>query len=132
MTPTLPGSLPGLLRIGSPVKRIYINPTLSRKFTVHSVVLHIDGDTCEVADLDGEVVEVALDTVSLDLTDPTGRIHALWWVQTKEPADSVRLGCDPLRLSLALSSIRRGAELTASEQWEFALYCEDHAGAPDV
>lgn len=133
MTPTLPGSLPGLLRVGSPVVAVVHHRARP------AVVVEVIRDGFRIAlqgpSYPGErngCVQLTGRGLSLDLTDPTGRIHAWWWLQTKQPADSVRLGCDPRRLSLALSSIRRGEELTASEEWEFALYCEAHAGASDV
>lgn len=64
---TLPGDIPGLLRRGSPV--IY-----RRR---QDVVCDDPGDAVYIGSVD---FRVALDMLALDLTDPTGRAHAAWWL----------------------------------------------------
>lgn len=130
MTPALPGSLPGLLRVGSPVKPI--RRGLSCKFDVSGVVFGFDGDTCGVIDADGEVDSVALDAVSLDLTTPTGRIHALWWVESKEPVSCESIGLRPDSVRYILGRIRAAKEINIGQMNAFIRYCEAHASAPDV
>lgn len=66
---TLSGALPGLLRRGSPVAG-------------GSVVVRVRAGYAELAD--GEIVPVA--EVLLDLDDPTGRAHALWWLLEQSDA----------------------------------------------
>ncbi len=67
---TLPGTIPGLLRRGSPV--IVVNAAIGVVDEVTEVgVFATDG---------GALHAYYLDQVALDLTDPTGRIHAAWWV----------------------------------------------------
>lgn len=87
---TLPGDIPGLLRRGSPVLR---HPLGS------PVVPSIEAALCHGVEMrprrggDGEELCVDLGgdypapmrwwpaaRVSLDLTDPTGRAHAAWWL----------------------------------------------------
>lgn len=88
MTPTLtlPGSIPGLLRRGSPV--------FWRDEETPYVVCWVgpwpDSDSVE----DGAIVLAAPCSIptlgiednftnfSLDLTDPTGRAHAAWWLMS--------------------------------------------------
>ena len=77
---TLPGSIHGLLRRGSPV--------FYRDEESSWTVLWIDGDEGCAA----PVGEVPLglwgmgDDFALDLTDATGRAHAAWWLAANLPA----------------------------------------------
>ena len=74
LTPTLPGSIPGLLRRGSPV--------FYRDEESSWTVLCIDGDEVCAAPV-GEVplgLWGMCDDFTLDLTDATGRAHAAWWL----------------------------------------------------
>lgn len=72
---TLPGTIPGLLRRGSPV--------LDRG--VPGVYLRsVQGDDfAKIGLLHGEVGMLPLSLVELDLTDATGRAHAAWWLDQK-------------------------------------------------
>lgn len=75
--PTLPGEIPGLLRRGSPVLR-------RRNPLVDWVVSSIASDGMVWLAGAGEVCPETLgkmDGLMLDLTDPTGRAHAAWWVR---------------------------------------------------
>lgn len=83
--PTLPGIILGLLRRGSPV--------VSTIDGTRGVLCHHDepdaGSTPSplgwfVADLDVEAISVwRYDEIALDLTDPTGRAHAAWWLAAR-------------------------------------------------
>ena len=86
-TPTLPGSIPGLLRRGSPVVIASEDGCVPRHLwgkaaTVHRVapsdlgvpLVSLTVDGCEA------VVVAGLDVLALDLTDATGRAHAAWWL----------------------------------------------------
>lgn len=76
--PTLPGSIPGLLRRGSPV----LVPVSRRVRAIGRLALvlghGIDHDGVLVT-ADGPAVWEAPSDVHLDLSDPTGRAHAAWW-----------------------------------------------------
>jgi len=70
---TLPGTIPGLLRRGSPV--------------IHALLW--SGVVHEVAESSAVVCTTcyAMRDLALDLTDATGRAHAAWWLAEQE--DSV-------------------------------------------
>ena len=77
---TLPGSIPGLLRRGSPVigsgefagrRGVIVDPPLGGS---HVVVAF---EATATADASGEWLPRA--ELDLDLTDATGRAHATWW-----------------------------------------------------
>ena len=75
---TLPGTIPGLLRRGSPVT-------------------HIDGSRLVVVELDGDDAKLPSGwaytrLLDLDLTDATGRAHAAWWLGGV--GASLHLACD--------------------------------------
>ena len=82
-TPTLPATIPGLLLPCSPL-------------------LGPDGRTVAIGPVsDGRWVpvpggELPADAVALDLTDPTGRAHAAWWL-AGEPGAAWALDCDGYR-----------------------------------
>ena len=71
---TLPGDIPGLLRRGSPV--------LYRDEESWWTVLYVDDDEACASPGDEAVIGLwgMLDDFALDLSDPTGRAHAAWWV----------------------------------------------------
>lgn len=76
---TLPGTIPGLLRRGSPVV------FGTHRGDVMSVETTDDGIEAGVVDENGAAWwfgptgPVITDDLHLDLTDPTGRAHAAWW-----------------------------------------------------
>ena len=78
---TLPGSIPGLLRRGSPVigsgkfagrRGVIVDASLGGS---HVVVAF---EATATADASGEWLPRA--ELDLDLTDATGRAHAAWWL----------------------------------------------------
>lgn len=78
---SLPGDIPGLLRRCSPVVRLDIQ----RPGVVESIG---QGWAAVAHDVNnGSLLPIA--DFALDLTDPTGRAHAAWWVRTqiRWPAD---------------------------------------------
>ncbi len=74
---TLPGSIPGLLRRGSPVPH-------PRAADVPCVVVGVREDVARIAypwPRNHEDVDAwPLGDLALDLTDATGRAHAAWWL----------------------------------------------------
>lgn len=82
-TPTLPGTIPGLLRRGSPLilrPRVYGEVTL---LNGGGGVVHDEARGLAVTDTFGgstRIVRYGREDVSLDLSDPTGRAHAAWWL----------------------------------------------------
>ena len=80
---TLPGAILGLLRRGSPVTlrpRVYGDVTLMHG---GQGVVHDAARGVAVVDTFGgspRVVRYGREDVALDLTDPTGRAHAAWWL----------------------------------------------------
>ena len=80
---TLPGSIPGLLRRGSPCLLAD-----GRSITIHGVRPHgAWGATGGPTFLDGELDGAELEGLSLDLTDATGRAHAAWWAMPQWTPD---------------------------------------------
>jgi hypothetical protein len=76
---TLPGTIPGLLRRGSPV--------VANVRTAAGDVFFADGARAVVFDVDDTDGLLSIEggwfapaQWSLDLTDPTGRAHAAWWL----------------------------------------------------
>ena len=77
-TLTLPGDIPGLLRRGSPVTvlTVALGP---------AVVFRVDRDGFSVQSDDADEMDGAWggytgSALALDLSDPTGRAHAAWWL----------------------------------------------------
>lgn len=89
MIVTLPGDIPGLLRRGSPVL-CDIPPTLQ------GTVCCVDGGPAPDVWVSWDDPDVTDDWVSsvhvrLDLSDPTGRAHAAWWLSGKTNGGTMRL-----------------------------------------
>ncbi len=91
-TLTLPGTIPGLLRRGSPVTlrpRVYGDVTLMHG---GQGVVHDAARGVAVVDTFGgstRVVRYGREDLALDLTDPTGRAHAAWWLANQPGNESV-------------------------------------------
>lgn len=72
---TLPGTIAGLLRKGSPCIEMGGTP---------SVIVNVGDEVAAIAQEDGGITvvydDVDLSELFLDLADPTGRAHAAWWV----------------------------------------------------
>lgn len=83
---TLPGAIPGLLRRGSPV----VHARLGHGLVVDPISTPAQmwtrwlPDACEFEPGPAELVDLAL-----DLTDPTGRAHAAWWLANQPGNESV-------------------------------------------
>lgn len=75
---TLPGDIPGLLRRGSPVQALRHPDARSTVITVTAQHARV-GFPWVINDEHADALW--LDRLVLDLTDPTGRAHAAWWVQ---------------------------------------------------
>lgn len=86
---TLPGTIPGLLRRGSPCRRLTLgDPVMQEPVLVHAVTdrARWDGDdgTEPCAEIrSGPRTWWPCRALALDLTDPTGRAHAAWWLAYK-------------------------------------------------
>lgn len=93
----LPGTIPGLLRRGSPVvaARLIRAPgprARSRDIVVKAGtrgVVQTAGPDASVVAFEGipDTLVVRNDALALDLTDATGRAHAAWWVASRFPED---------------------------------------------
>jgi hypothetical protein len=85
MTPTLPGTIPGLLRRCSPV---FAPVSATVRATGRRAIVegeHLDAGLVLLADGTLEPAEM----LSLDLSDPTGRAHAARWLFERPGAGSV-------------------------------------------
>lgn len=76
--PTLPGSIPGLLRRGSPVRLyeacgILVDSPLGLAESYGTVRIATTAAATGLYD-------IPPDRLTLDLADPTGRAHAAWWL----------------------------------------------------
>jgi len=79
----LPATIPGLLRRGSPVVFYSVRDAVA--VTVSGVVVDVGPDRATVASADRALVgSRALMDLSLDLSDATGRHHALLWLAGRE------------------------------------------------
>lgn len=98
---TLPGTIPGLLRRGSPVVVL-----TGRHAGAAGVVVRMLGGAAEVAlELPGAewILTYRLDEIAIDLTDATGRAHAAWWMAERRvpgcrPGEAAWYGTESTRL----------------------------------
>lgn len=76
-TPTLPGTIPGLLRLGTTVRA-------ADDIDRHGIVVGTGSSLGTLVYWHwSEVTTWTLEVpVVVDLSDPTGRAHAAWWVST--------------------------------------------------
>lgn len=117
---TLPGELPGLLRYPSPLAGNY------------QAVLSVDGDEALVVYEDhrgdhGSRWE-PLCALALDLTDPTGRVHAAWWAErtfAQLLADTHRQSREAARV---LAHARAGTDMPDTEIATLRALCLRLAG----
>jgi len=108
---TLPGDVPGLLRRGSPV--FWTTP--------RGQILSLG---CSGSPRNDGMVGVAgfmrrVEDLALDLTDPTGRIHALWWwvpqPNSARDASFESAGVSVGRWSRVCLSVYGGVDLTPDD-----------------
>lgn len=109
---TLPGSIPGLLRRGSPaLVSLHLK---ARAVTIHGIR---DGLAWFASDGCDTVVVASISVLALDLTDATGRAHAAWWLANRlHPDDGPYLTAavvpgrvlGPLRFGLSTISVMEG------------------------
>ena len=78
ITPTLPGTIPGLLRRGSPVIE---DDRIAVYLGADHYGYHYVADLTPKRGCGHRIVQGPVD---LDLSDPTGRAHAAWWLFTTE------------------------------------------------
>ena len=119
---TLPGTIPGLLRRCSPVVA-HVSMAAGDVFFAagaRAVVFDVDPDA-GLLSIEGGWFAPA--QWSLDLSDPTGRAHAAWWVIAK---------CDPSTLSVDASVVvllgATGEDMTPEQINRLRLVCLHVAG----
>lgn len=76
---SIPGDIPGLLRAGSVLCHNGRRAVALHVIEDFVLVAHHASGADEEIEVEGGTVPWGL--VALDLTDPTGRAHAAWWVQ---------------------------------------------------
>jgi hypothetical protein len=83
---TLPGTIPGLLRRGSPCRRLTLgDPVMQEPVLVHAVAVRAHWTDESAPEPCAEIRSGPLTwwpcrALALDLSDPTGRAHAAWWL----------------------------------------------------
>ena len=91
---TLPGTIPGLLRRGSPAFRLALGDASRQEaILVHAIAERpqlYGGDGSELcAEIrSGPLVWWPTRCLALDLTDPTGRAHAAWFATGRTDVDT--------------------------------------------
>ena len=133
---TLPGTVPGLLRCCSRIVVTY-GPQRGR----YGVVVEFFGDDYAIVALQetetraASVKVLALEDIALNLSDPTGLVHAFWWLvalPNKVVADTLPvLGLDRPEFGDLLSRVFTGAELTDADRAEFHRLCAHLTGVSD-
>ena len=103
---SIPGDIPGLLRRGSPI--VGVGPDRHRRGWVGLIEqAHSDGQARIAWNAGVHGIE-RIASVALDLTDPTGRAHAMWWAAQRESMlDDVAW----MQLSAARNRAERGWEM---------------------
>ena len=139
---TLPGTIPGLIRRGSPVVFVrgsaYAAYSGGRGMLIHpseparGSMPYSFGWPVAMCDTTHDRVCYAEGTdIALDLTDATGRIHALWWLTaTRTPGNMP--GHDRNAFNAAVMGIWAGADLTEAEILDFRRICLRVAGVSDA
>lgn len=101
---TLPGTIPGLLRRGSPV--LY-----PKADDIPCVVVSMDKNSAVIGypwPLNHEISDIwQLHELNLDLTDATGRAHAIWWLDYKCDRFGAWAGATNWHLRTELDGIKR-------------------------
>jgi hypothetical protein len=133
--PTLPGTIPGLLRRGSPVVStvtddawphgescVGIMPYKGQSGLVHNVSPIVPCCTVLFDDRPGGLVQMARAWVALDLSDPTGRAHAAWWYLRAKPDPPAEVD------ALAFFKATISADMTDAEIDRLRLACLYLAG----
>lgn len=117
-TKTLPGDLPGLLRRGSPITmQTGAGPrpgVVMRHLPDGEVMIAWTGqDDGEEFDTSDPLPPRAL---ALDLNDPTGRVHAAWWIRRNAPRDAdYDMPCYPSTASYDAGEAARHAVYLATD-----------------
>ena len=115
---TLPGDIPGLLRDGAILRhngRRAVAVQVTDGFVL--VAQHASGADEEI-EVEGGTVP--WDLIALDLTDPTGRAHAAWWLMDRWRSGP-RLPVEDRGLVLeACRFAEQGADMTSEQIDTFA------------
>lgn len=127
---TLPGTIPGLLRRGSPVvlNREVAGFPATKRVTRRGIFMPHgpkgdEGMVCWDRWCGEKRAEerVFIPTISLDLTDPTGRAHAAWWARSKRGARTTHA------TTCAIDFALRGAGMAEDEIARLRFYVLDSA-----
>ena len=121
---TLPGDIPGLLRRGSPVHArglakgcASVVVSVSEQEATIGFTQVWKGGTPWGGDLHEDyAISQKLGKLALDLSDPTGRAHAAWWLGNV-PFDRVLAACDALGLSAATRKNAMESCMSPAEGW---------------
>lgn len=115
---TLPGTITGLLRRGSPViLHVDGRPEhlSGRKGTVNVVGAQL-GLVSVAVDRESKIVLALSNLVDLDLEDVTGRWHAwLWWKSLVVRVETYDIVTTPYYIHLALSNAQSGAAMVEDD-----------------
>lgn len=87
-TPTLPGTIPGLLRRGSPVIE---DDRIAVYLGADHYGYHYVADLTPKRGCGHRIVQGPVD---LDLSDPTGRAHAAWWLNDHDEDTLSQAACE--------------------------------------
>ena len=87
-TPTLPGTIPGLLRRGSPVIE---DDRIAVYLGADHYGYHYVADLTPKRGCGHRIVQGPVD---LDLSDPTGRAHAAWWLNDHDEDTLAQAACE--------------------------------------
>jgi len=132
MIPTLPGAIPGLLRLGSLGVTADLLGRLIQCAVVAVTETHAVISFKQVRDgyfangaalVEWYTVERRLEDIVLDLSDPTGRVHAAWWLEAQghdEMAHAAHLVAGGV-IGLAQLMMNIGAGLDMSDEQIGAL-----------
>lgn len=107
---TLPGDIPGLLLCGSPIRTTDGQHGVVVENPAGCTIVLVVRDSADDLTLMG--VE-ALTALRLNLTDPTGRAHAAWWVN--ERAATFLWPSDPRGEDEAVMLACLGASMTPEQ-----------------
>lgn len=125
ITPTLPGTIPGLLRRGSPVIE---DDRIAVYLGADHYGYHYVADLTPKRGCGHRIVQGPVD---LDLSDPTGRAHAAWWVLSALDAAGTTSTMAREDSFVVLSALR-GGDMSPTQIDRLRLVCLHVAGVSRV
>ena len=122
---TLPGSIPGLLRRGSPCT----HDDGSGRLVVLTPADQLPARMVDVADaVNGDVLAFSAAHLALDLTDATGRAHAAWMALSHGPDAADGCGLSEAAVKHVLVMAATGAHMSKASLAGLRLVCLHVAG----